>query len=46
MLSENNKFRLSSSMNPKLMKLYPSEYEEFKRNVQEHVDKVYYNKGL
>ncbi|OAD57932.1 Sideroflexin-3 [Eufriesea mexicana] len=35
-----------NSMSTELMKLYPSEYEDFKKCVKEHVDKVYYNKGL
>lgn len=33
-------------MSPILMKLHPSEYEEFKEHAKEHIDKVYYNKGL
>lgn len=33
-------------MNPKLMKVFPSEYEDFKKSVKKHVNKVYYNKGL
>ncbi|CAD1477949.1 unnamed protein product, partial [Heterotrigona itama] len=33
------------SMNPILLKLHPSEYEEFKKCVKEYIDKVYYNKG-
>ncbi|XP_076231240.1 sideroflexin-2-like [Calliopsis andreniformis] len=39
-------FPQCTSMDPELMKLYPSEYEEFQNKVKEHVDKVYYNKGL
>ncbi|XP_003488177.1 sideroflexin-2 [Bombus impatiens] len=35
-----------NSMSPILMKLYPSEYEEFKEHAKEHIDKVYYNKGI
>ncbi|KOX69539.1 Sideroflexin-3 [Melipona quadrifasciata] len=39
-------FPEQNSMNPKLLKLHPSEYEEFKKCVKEYIDKVYYNKGL
>ncbi|XP_076761435.1 sideroflexin-2-like [Xylocopa sonorina] len=35
-----------NSMSSEWLKLYASEYEEFKSHVKERVDKVYYHKGL
>ncbi|CAK9800518.1 Sfxn1 [Anthophora quadrimaculata] len=35
-----------NSMSPKLLRLYPREYKNFKELVKKDVDKVYYNKGV
>ncbi|CAK9811932.1 Sfxn3 [Anthophora plagiata] len=35
-----------NSMSPKLLRLYPGEYKNFKELVKKDVDKVYYDKGV